>query len=231
MLVQVINGPNLNLLGSREPEIYGSETLADLEDRVASWANRMGVDVEFAQTNDEGEIIALLHGSSADGIVINPGALSHTSRSIADAVSSIEPPVVEVHISNIRQREEWRRDSVISDSAALTIYGRGVTGYRDAIRHLVNRTVISFETVSYGPNSEQAGEFRLGGGSLVILIHGGIFRDAFQRDTMESLAVDLTERGYDTWNIGYRRLGSEGVGRLRDRMWRQLCRSPRRRGG
>jgi 3-dehydroquinate dehydratase-2 len=210
MRVLVLQGPNLNRLGAREPEVYGSATLGELERSIDSWAGKLGVEASHFQSNHEGALIEALHASDHDGIVFNPGALTHTSRAIADAVASLTQPVVEVHISNIAEREPWRAHSVLVDVAAWSIYGRGPAGYRDALRHLVNRARVDFETISYGPHDQQVGDLRRGGSDLAVLIHGGFWRGEWARDTMESLAIDLTERGVSTWNIEYRRLGAGG---------------------
>ena len=210
MRVLVLNGPNLNLLGSREPEVYGSETLADLEQSISGWGTALGIETETMQSNHEGVLIDAIQDSEYDGMVINPGALTHTSRALADALRSIEAPVAEVHISNIKDREVWRAESLISDACVSTIYGRGISGYRDALRHLVNRAAGPFETVRYGPHAENVGDLRSGNRGLVVLVHGGFWRQEWQRDTTESLAVDLTERGFNTWNIEYRRIGIGG---------------------
>ena len=210
MRLLVINGPNLNLLGAREPEVYGSDTLADLEAQVEVWGEEMGTRVDTMQSNGEGQIIDAIQSFDGDGIVINPGAFTHTSRAIADAISSVESPVVEVHVSNIRSREPWRAESLVADACVLTIYGRGVAGYRAAIRHLVNRAAGLFETVRYGPHPDNVGDLRRGGDDLVVLAHGGVWKHEFARDLTESLAVDLWQRGYTTWNVEYRRLGDGG---------------------
>ena len=210
MKILVLNGPNLNLLGTRETHIYGEETLADLDKSVVDWGHAMGVEVETLQSNHEGVLIDAIQRPDLDGIVANPGALTHTSRAIADAIASIETPVVEVHISNIKEREPWRAKSMISEVCSATIYGRGTVGYRDGIRHLVNRATHPFEAIVFGSQPDQVGDLRLDGGDLVILVHGGFFRSQWTRDTIESLALDLTTRGYTTWNIEYRRLGVGG---------------------
>jgi len=210
MRVLVLNGPNLNLLGSREPEVYGSETLADLEQSISGWGKALGIETETLQSNHEGALIDAIQQHEDDGIVVNPGALTHTSRALADAIRSVEGPVVEVHISNVKGREAWRAKSMISDVCVFTIYGRGFSGYRDALRHLANRAAGPFETVRYGPHAENVGDLRRGGQGLVVLIHGGFWRQEWQRDTTESLAVDLTGRGFNTWNIEYRRIGDGG---------------------
>lgn len=213
MRVLVLNGPNLNLLGTREPEVYGATTLSALEDRIAQWGERLDMETSFLQSNHEGELIEAIQGSAGvDGIVINPGALTHTSRSIGDAILSIGVPTVEVHVSNIKQREPWRAESLVSDSCVRTIYGRGIGGYLAALRHLRNRAVMDFATIRYGPHRENVGDLRVPpaeAAGLVVLAHGGLWREEFERDTTETLAVDLTTRGYATWNIEYRR---DGVG-------------------
>jgi 3-dehydroquinate dehydratase-2 len=214
MRVTVINGPNLDLLGTREPEVYGSTTLGDLEQRIALFATGLGVDTTFVQSNEEGDLIEAIHGARGeDGIVINPGALTHTSRALGDAISAVGVPAVEVHISNVREREPWRAVSLVSEACARTIYGRGLAGYEDAVRHLVNRAAVPVRAVRYGPHRDQAGDLRVPNGGprgIVLLVHGGFWLDQYQRDGMESLAVDLTGRGWTTWNLEYRRLGSGG---------------------
>lgn len=206
----VVNGPNLNLLGRREPDVYGSTTLADLEALIEEWAATMGSEAECVQSNGEDEIIDSIHGFGGDGIVINPGALTHTSHAIADAIRGVGLPAVEVHISNVKEREPWRSRSFIAAACVRTIYGRGIVGYRDAMRHLLNRSAMSFDTVRYGPHPDNVGDLRPGGGDLAVFVHGGLWRHEYERDTTESLAVDLARRGFNTWNIEYRRLGAGG---------------------
>lgn len=137
--VYVLNGPNLNLLGTREPEIYGHATLADVERLCRDAAKPFKFGIEFRQSNHEGDIVDWLHearAKKAAGIVINPGALTHTSIAILDAVLASDLPVVEVHISNIHAREEFRRHSHISRAARAVICGFGIDGYRLAISGL-----------------------------------------------------------------------------------------------
>lgn len=210
MRVLVINGPNLNLLGTREPEVYGSISAADLEREIVTWAGELGIEVKIEQSNDEGRIIDLIQTYDGDGIVINPGAFTHTSRAIGDAISSVSVPVVEVHISNIYEREPWRRVSHVAPVAVRTIFGRGIPGYRGALRHLVNRAAGDFETVRYGPHPENVGDLRRGDPHLFVLAHGGVWKREFERDLIEGLAVDLARRGHSSWNIEYRRLGDGG---------------------
>lgn len=210
MRVALINGPNLNLIGRREPEVYGKTDLVDLEAKVVAWGEARGVPVHPMQSNDEAEIINYLHQTDVDGVIINPGAFSHTSHAIADAIRAIDHPVVEVHISNIRKREPWRAHSVITDACVRSIYGRGLVGYRDALFHLANRVAMPFEIIRYGPDPENIGDLRGQGDDLVVFAHGGIWRQEFERDTTESIAVDLAGSGWTTWNLEYRRLGNGG---------------------
>ncbi len=138
MRIAVLNGPNLNLLGVREPEIYGRETLADVETRLRALATELGVDIEFAQRNGEGELIDLIQKmrGRVDGALINAGAYSHTSLAIRDAFKSVSVPYVEVHISNIFAREPERRRTVLAGGAIALLSGFGTTGYDLALRGL-----------------------------------------------------------------------------------------------
>jgi 3-dehydroquinate dehydratase-2 len=213
MRVLVLSGPNLNLLGTREPDLYGDTTLADLEEMIGQWGAKLGIETVFAQSNHEGEMVDAIQGAHhADAIIINPGALTHTSRSIGDALAAVDMPAVEVHISNIRQREPWRAVSLVAPSCVRTIYGRGVGGYQDALRHLKNRAATAFVTETYGPHPDNVADVRRPTDDPVgvaILAHGGLWRQEYERDTVETLAVDLTGRGFTTWNIEYRR-GDDG---------------------
>jgi 3-dehydroquinate dehydratase-2 len=137
--IYVINGPNLNLLGTREPEIYGSATLADVEALCRARAKDAGLSIEFHQSNHEGDIVDWIQEAAANkaaGIVINPGAFTHTSIAILDAILAAHLPVVEIHISNIHAREEFRRQSHISKAARAVICGFGIEGYGLAITGL-----------------------------------------------------------------------------------------------
>jgi 3-dehydroquinate dehydratase II len=140
-LVYVLNGPNLNLLGQRQPEIYGAETLADVERRCHELAGDLGLAVRFLQSNREYELIEWVHAArtEAGAIVINPAALTHTSVALLDALNTFEGPVVEVHISNIHKRESFRHHSFVSLRADGVIAGLGTGGYRLALRHIAER--------------------------------------------------------------------------------------------
>ena len=140
--VFILNGPNLNLLGVREPSIYGRDTLGDIEERCTARAAAPGLEVDFRQTNHEGQLVDWIQEAreSADGIILNAGALSHTSVALLDALSAAELPVIEVHLSNIFRRERFRHHSYISLAANGVICGLGAQGYElalDAIASLI----------------------------------------------------------------------------------------------
>ena len=134
----VLNGPNLNLLGLREPEIYGRETYADLEAYVRAAAAEAGVEVELSQSNHEGALVDAIQGAwgRVDGIVINPAAYTHTSVAILDALKAVARPAVEVHLSDVKSREEFRQVSYAGMACIRTFMGLGFAGYREAIFHL-----------------------------------------------------------------------------------------------
>jgi 3-dehydroquinate dehydratase-2 len=136
----ILNGPNLNLLGTRQPEVYGSATLADIEALCHEKAKVLGIDVVFAQSNHEGELIDMLHGARAvhAGVILNAGAFTHTSVALMDAISSIMLPVVELHLSNIHAREAFRQKSYIAPVAVGQICGFGAAGYPLAIDALLS---------------------------------------------------------------------------------------------
>ncbi|HZI43348.1 MAG TPA: type II 3-dehydroquinate dehydratase [Gemmatimonadaceae bacterium] len=139
MRIAVLNGPNLNLLGVREPELYGRESLADIERRLRVVGRELNVDLEFAQRNGEGELIEVIQSlrGRANGALINAGAYSHTSLAIRDAFAAVQVPFVEVHLTNIFAREPERRHSMLASSALALVCGFGANGYEFALRGIV----------------------------------------------------------------------------------------------
>lgn len=139
--ILVLNGPNLNLLGTREPEHYGADTLADIEDRLQTLAADAGIKLDFFQSNAEHALINKLHEArlSADFIIINPAAFTHTSVALRDALSAIAKPFIEVHISNIHARESFRQHSYLSDIAKGVICGLGAQGYEFALQAAIKQ--------------------------------------------------------------------------------------------
>ncbi|SEM85053.1 type II 3-dehydroquinate dehydratase [Palleronia pelagia] len=139
--VLVLNGPNLNTLGTRQPEIYGSQTLADVEDACRKLGDELSLSVNCAQSNSEGDLVTMIQNArgTVDAIVINAGAYSHTSIAILDALNLFDGLVIEVHISNIHKREAFRHHSHISDRADGVIVGCGTDGYLLALRHIAAR--------------------------------------------------------------------------------------------
>ncbi len=145
--VLVLNGPNLNLLGTREPQVYGAQTLADVEARCRSAATANGWTVDFRQSNHEGQLIDWIHeagrnqaGGTVAGVVFNAGAYTHTSVALHDAIKAVGVPVIEVHISNVHAREPFRHHSYLSPAAAGIVVGFGIDGYALAIEGLARRT-------------------------------------------------------------------------------------------
>lgn len=147
--IYVLNGPNLNLLGTREPEIYGHHTLADVETLCRETASRFGAEAICCQTNREGEIIDFIHeasGKKAAGIIINAGGYTHTSIAIHDALVGVQIPTVEVHVSNVYAREGFRHQSFIAKAAFASLCGFGIEGYRLAIQGLAARVGLAAKT-------------------------------------------------------------------------------------
>ena len=139
-LIYIINGPNLNLLGQREPKIYGSNTLKDVEDICIKIANKANNKINFLQSNAEHEIINWIHSAreEASGIIINPAAYSHTSIAILDALTLFDKPIIEVHISNIHKREVFRHNSYVSQKSTAVIAGFGIDGYKIALEKMID---------------------------------------------------------------------------------------------
>lgn len=135
MKILVLNGPNLNMLGVREPEIYGKETYNDLCNMIKTYANENGVEVEICQSNHEGVLVDKIQGAygKAEGIIINPAAYTHTSVALLDALKSVSIPTVEVHISDVSKREDFRKISYIRSECVATVSGEGLKGYLKAI--------------------------------------------------------------------------------------------------
>jgi 3-dehydroquinate dehydratase II len=136
--VVVLNGVNLDVVGRREPELYGGLTLSELESRIYGWASELALNAICRQTNSEGQYVEWCHEALdwADGVIANPAAWTHYSYAIHDALELFQVPVVEVHLSNVDEREEWRRVSVLADVAAARVIGKGPDGYREALEFL-----------------------------------------------------------------------------------------------
>lgn len=141
MKLFIINGPNLNMLGIREPEIYGKLTLQDIESKIKLYCAKNQIDVEFYQSNHEGEIVDIIQSAykKADGIIINPAAYTHTSVAILDALKAVDIDTVEVHLSDVDEREDFRKFSFVSLFAKRVIKGKGADGYIEAIDFFLNR--------------------------------------------------------------------------------------------
>lgn len=141
MRIAVVHGPNLRLLGRREPEVYGTRTLADVDAALDTLAGELGVEVETFQSNHEGELLDFIEEAATrvSGLLVNPGAYTHTSVALRDALVGVDRPFVEVHLSNTAARESFRRHSYLSDMAAGVVYGFGVESYLLGLRGLVTR--------------------------------------------------------------------------------------------
>jgi 3-dehydroquinate dehydratase II len=141
VLLHVLNGVNLNVLGRRDPAVYGGLSLSELETRIYAWASELDCTVRCRQTNHEGEYVEWCHDAgSSDGVIANPGAWTHYSWAIRDALEFCGKPVVEVHVSNVDEREEWRRFSVLEGLRVHRVVGKGPDGYREALEFLARRS-------------------------------------------------------------------------------------------
>ena len=138
-IIYILNGPNLNLLGEREPEIYGSESIDDIQKLIEQYAKSKNTEIIFKQTNHEGELIEMIHDArkKSDGLIINPAGYTHTSVAIYDALLSLNIPIIEVHISNIYKREKFRHSSYVSMAANSVISGFGIDGYIFALENML----------------------------------------------------------------------------------------------
>ncbi len=137
-IIYILNGPNLNLLGEREPEIYGSESIDDIKKLAEQFAKSKNTEIIFKQTNHEGELIEMIHDArKSDGLIINPAGYTHTSVAIYDALLSLDIPIIEVHISNIYKREKFRHSSYVSMAADSVISGFGIDGYIFALENML----------------------------------------------------------------------------------------------
>jgi len=141
----ILNGPNLNLLGQRQPEVYGRTRLADIEDMCRNKAAKMGIDLGFAQSNHEGALVEMIHAARGvhDGIILNAGAYTHTSIALMDAIASVEVPTIELHLSNVHAREEFRHTSFIAKVAVGVICGFGAAGYLLAMDAMIGHLEVS----------------------------------------------------------------------------------------
>lgn len=218
----VLNGPNLNRLGTREPEIYGSDSYDDLGKMVERWGKELRLETNCFQTNHEGELIDRIHAAKdqeVSGMVLNPGAFSHTSYALHDAILTASPiPAVEVHISNILEREEWRKCSVTSPACLTSIFGRGIDGYRWALRRIRSQLDFPAETIFYDERDVRktrssfirAIDLRLTSTTaedrypLIALLAEHSDQEIWGRDTIDWLAAGLAKAGYPTANIGIR---------------------------
>jgi 3-dehydroquinate dehydratase II len=144
MQILVLNGVNLDVIGRRDPKLYGGVSMNELESKIYEWAHALDISARCRQTNSEGEFIDWIHDAydNVDGLILNPGAWSHYSYAIRDALELLEVPVVEVHLSNIEEREEWRRQSVIADVVSHRVIGKGPDGYHEALGFLVGKEAV-----------------------------------------------------------------------------------------
>ena len=141
MQVLILNGPNLDVLAQRDPKVYGGVSLNELESRIYEWAHALDITARCRQTNNEGEYIDWIHDaySNVDAVIVNPGAWTHYSYAIRDALELLQVPFVEVHLSDVDNREDWRKVDVVADLASRRIVGKGPDGYREALEYLAGK--------------------------------------------------------------------------------------------
>ncbi|OFX21288.1 MAG: hypothetical protein A2V77_03885 [Anaeromyxobacter sp. RBG_16_69_14] len=163
-MILLVNGPNLNLLGEREPEVYGHETLADVERMVTETCAGYGLEVKAFQSNWEGALLDFLqlHRHEAQGVILNPGALTHTSRALPDCLRSLRCPTIEVHISNVHAREAWRHQSFVAEAAQGQIVGLGIAGYYYAALHHCTQLAAKAGRAAAGAERPSAGAVEAG---------------------------------------------------------------------
>jgi 3-dehydroquinate dehydratase II len=195
-MILLVNGPNLNLLGEREPEIYGRETLADVERMVAEACAGYGVEVKAFQSNWEGAILDFLqaHRHEAQGVILNPGALTHTSRALGDCLRALRCPTIEVHVSNVHAREPWRRESLVSPATLGQVVGLGVAGYHYAAVHLCALLAAQAQAGTGEPASAPGSDH---GGAVVTVEPAGrgVTAVPLASEPTEDIPVDLNARG------------------------------------
>jgi len=161
-IIAVLNGPNLNLLGEREPALYGTATLADVEERCRLMAAGLGYDVDVRQSNHEGALIDFVHEvrDTAAGLVVNAAAYTHTSVALRDALATVAAPIVEVHLTNVHARESFRHHSYVAGLATATIAGLGITGYEVAVRHLADLDAAALDASVLNASAEEVRHVR-----------------------------------------------------------------------
>jgi len=210
-MILLVNGPNLNLLGEREPEVYGHETLADVERVVAETCAAYGVEVKPFQSNWEGALLDFLqeHRQVARGVILNPGAFTHTSRALHDCLKTLPCPIIEVHISNVHAREPWRRRSVTAPATQGQIVGLGISGYYYAALHLCSMLAAAQAEAGLAAQTEAglAARAEAASGSLMesgsleesgSLMEAGSLEEAGEQpaeEPAESFPVDVHARG------------------------------------
>ncbi len=200
-MILLVNGPNLNLLGEREPEVYGYETLSDVERMVSETCASYGLEVKAFQSNWEGALLDFLqlHRHEAQGVILNPGALTHTSRALPDCLRSLPCPTIEVHISNVHAREAWRHESFVAAAAQGQIAGLGIAGYYYAAVHLcaqlAAQAAAGDEATQGAGHSEADAQPAAASGEPVPAAPGGMGTGDLLPEPSQQLPVDQMPRG------------------------------------